>query len=156
MALGAFAPFPFRLGGSSVEGLTAAQHARICADLVAAKQAAPLAVVTVTRASSTSVSIVKYFGQNGIGLANAPALAFNTGTPDLSVTLTFAPFTDPYGITVYPDFTTAHGAVSQPTSSAPELFQLMSAGNNVVKFTVFASTTSSEVSSYTAVTVGIW
>ena len=43
--LGGFAPLPLRLGGSAEQGVTAAQHARLCADLVALSRVQPFAVL---------------------------------------------------------------------------------------------------------------
>lgn len=74
MPFGAFAPFPFRLGGSPEEGLTASQHARLVADMVAFVRSMPLAVMTVNKVGST-VTIEGYHGQNGVGLAHAPTAA---------------------------------------------------------------------------------
>lgn len=44
MPLGGFAPCPFPLGGTALDGVTAEQHARIAADLKAAVSTAPFAV----------------------------------------------------------------------------------------------------------------
>lgn len=74
MPFGAFAPFPFRLGGSPEEGLVSSQHARLVADMVALVRSMPLAVLTVNKVGST-VTIESYHGQNGIGLAHAPTAA---------------------------------------------------------------------------------
>lgn len=68
--LGALAPLPLRLGGTAKNGLTAAQHARIAADYVAAKRVAPLAVWTYTLAAGV-VTLHGYIGQNGAGSAFA-------------------------------------------------------------------------------------
>jgi hypothetical protein len=71
---------PLRLGGTPTEGWTAAQHARVCADLCALKRSAPLAVMTFTWDNSgcplASVSLLAYAGQNGVGLDNAPAISY--------------------------------------------------------------------------------
>ena len=70
MPLGRLAPFPFRLGGTATNGLTAEQHARIAADYVALKRCAPLAVWTYTQASG-AITLHGYLGQNGEGSAFA-------------------------------------------------------------------------------------
>lgn len=108
MPFGGFAPFPLRLGGSAQEGLSPEQHARICADLVAAKNVAPLAVWTFTKSGAT-VTISGYRGQNGIGSSYQP----NTGVGSTGVTMfewDEQMFTDPYGVT-YP-FLNHHGRVT--------------------------------------------
>lgn len=74
MGLGGFCPLPIRLGGSPIKGLTARQHARLCATMVALVRSSKLAVVTIDRSGPTVGSIVAYNGQNGIGLAHAPVL----------------------------------------------------------------------------------
>lgn len=86
MPFGAFAPLPFRLGGSAEEGWTATQHARAAADLVALLRSSPLAVLTVNKSGAT-VTVESYHGQNGVGLGFAPA-AGSGGTG--IVTLTWA------------------------------------------------------------------
>ena len=99
MPFGAFAPLPIRLGGSAEEGLTPEQHARLCADLLAAKFVAPLATWTFTKSGAT-VTVESYVGQNGAGLAHAPvASAGATGFSGFG--WTSQSFTDPYGV-LYP------------------------------------------------------
>ncbi len=108
MPFGGFAPFPLRLGGSAQEGLSPEQHARICADLVAAKNVAPLAVWTYTKVGAV-ITISDYRGQNGIGSDFAPtAVAGSTGVAQFD----WQPhqFTDPYGVPY--SFLTRHGRVS--------------------------------------------
>jgi hypothetical protein len=53
MGFGGFCPLPLRLGGDSVYGWTAPQHARVCADMVSSKRAQPLAWITYSHVSST-------------------------------------------------------------------------------------------------------
>jgi hypothetical protein len=84
MPLGAFAPLPFRLGGSPEEGWTASQHARAAADLVALVRSSPLAVLTVNKSGST-VPVESYHGQNGVGLGHAPTTA-SGGTGIITLT----------------------------------------------------------------------
>ncbi len=77
---GAFAPLPLRLTEeSSIYGLTAAQHARLAADLVAEWRTMPLAVMTV-EVGASSVTLVSYHGRNGMGAAYAPALTYTSAT----------------------------------------------------------------------------
>ena len=96
MGFGAFCPLPFRLGGTSEEGLTAAQHARLCADLVAVKRTLPLAVITFTPIAG-NVIIHDYTGLNGIGSAFAPTPTWiNTG--QVGFNWASHSFEDPYEI----------------------------------------------------------
>jgi hypothetical protein len=98
MGFGAFCPMPLRLGGSSLEGLTPEQHARICADVVAAKRTVPVAVLTYTKSGGT-ITLHNYTGMNGRGLAYAPtATSISTGRTGFSWS---GIFEDPYEIT-YP------------------------------------------------------
>lgn len=82
MSFGAFAPFPLRLGGGTLDGFNTAQHARVCADMLAGVFAAPFAVIVFT--TGVADSAVAYLGQHGVGLDNAPAVTMNT-TGDGSV-----------------------------------------------------------------------
>lgn len=76
MGLGGFCPLPLRLGGGDLDGWTATQHARFAADLVAAKRAAPLAVITFTIDSvGGNVTTHAYHGRNGEGAGNAPSVS---------------------------------------------------------------------------------
>jgi hypothetical protein len=68
---------PLRLGGSPTNGWTAAQHARVCADLVAASRSVPLASWNFTKSGST-VTVSDYRGRNGVGAVYAP-----NGTPQI-------------------------------------------------------------------------
>lgn len=97
MAFGAFAPMPIRLGGATDEGWSPEQHARVAADLVAAKRAAPLAVWTFTKSGST-ITVHSYTGQNGAGLAYAPTGSAG-GTGVSAWGWLDARFDDPYGVT---------------------------------------------------------
>lgn len=71
MPLGGLAPCPLPLGGTKLDGLTAEQHARICADLRAAVATAPFAVLH----ADTSGVIHAYTAQHGVGVLAAPAIA---------------------------------------------------------------------------------
>lgn len=67
--LGAFAPLPIRLGGSATEGLAAAQHARICADMTAVARVAPFAVLTFILVGDPALPIVTAYNcMKGVGL----------------------------------------------------------------------------------------
>lgn len=80
---GGFAPLPFRLtGGSSEEGVSAGQHARLVADVLAVGRTAPFAVMTVSVANAT---VSGYIGKNGNGSAYAPTVV-RTGTGVATVT----------------------------------------------------------------------
>lgn len=97
MPLGAFAPLPLRLGGTATEGFDARSHARVCADLVAAKLGAFLAVFSYTKVASTIV-IRDYYGQNGAGSLYAPDDISVAGTGEVTFKWSARQFTDPYGI----------------------------------------------------------
>ena len=77
MPFGAKAPLPLRLGGSPTKGLTARQHARLCATMVALVRSSKLAVVTVEQTGVGYGSILSYNGQDGVGLSHAPAPSFD-------------------------------------------------------------------------------
>jgi hypothetical protein len=77
---GAFAPLPLRLtGDSATHGWSAPQHARMCADMLAAWRTAPLAVMTV-EVGASAVTLVSYHGRNGIGSEYAPTLTYTSAT----------------------------------------------------------------------------
>jgi hypothetical protein len=73
---------PLRLGGSATNGLTAAQHARLAADLVATFRTTPIASWTYIQFSG-SAQVSNYRGVNGVGAAHAPAGLVN-GTGDVT------------------------------------------------------------------------
>lgn len=87
---------PLRLGGSAEEGWASPLHARLCADLVAAKRSAPFAVWTYTQ-SAGSITIHDYYGQNGVGLDYAP-LANGAVTGIALFGWNERSFEDPYGV----------------------------------------------------------
>ncbi|HEX5076139.1 MAG TPA: hypothetical protein VFW03_23200 [Gemmatimonadaceae bacterium] len=62
---------PLRLGGTATNGWTAAQHARVAADLVAVGRTTPIATFSFTKVGA-AVTITDYRGRNGTGLAYAP------------------------------------------------------------------------------------
>lgn len=87
MPFGAFCPLPLRLGGSATEGWTAAQHARVAADLCAARRVAPLAVYCFAPDSVNGQAPVSFATtRSGVGIAHEPAFTFN-GPGDTTVTL---------------------------------------------------------------------
>lgn len=90
---------PLRLGGSSEEGWTPEQHARVCADTIAAKFVAPLAAWTFEKVGA-AVTILTYYGQNGSGLVHAPTGGLGA-TGQSGFTWASQSFTDPYGV-LYP------------------------------------------------------
>jgi len=71
MATGAFAPLPLRL---TADTLSAIQWLRLCADVVAAKQSAPIAVLRVGQQGAGTRPINWYSGQNGYGADYAPTV----------------------------------------------------------------------------------
>lgn len=84
-AFGGFCPLPIRLGGDSVTGWTAEQHARVAADLAAVDNSATFARITLTIAAGV-VTLHSYLGLNGVGLTFAPTIV--SGSPGV-VTLTW-------------------------------------------------------------------
>jgi hypothetical protein len=92
--LGGFAPLPIRLGGTAQNGLTAAQHARICADMVAMARTMPLARIGLTTGQT---GVRHYQAQPITGVANAPDISI--GAPGAGwVRVTWPEgYTDPFG-----------------------------------------------------------
>jgi hypothetical protein len=84
MALGAFAPLPLRLGGTSEEGWLAAQHARLSADLAAIRRTLPFAVVTVEVTGATAGTVTDYAGRNGVGIAAGPTVSVSGHTATIT------------------------------------------------------------------------
>lgn len=144
MPLGAFAYMPLRLG----EGLHAAQHARLCADLLAARRACPLLVLTFTH---TGAAIVKheYFGMNGEGLAFSPSGAVG-GTGVSNWNFPNQSFEDPYEI-IY-GITPRCGNACAHSTSAIQAHVTIGGSN------LFAVTTTTDVGAAinAKVTVVIW
>lgn len=97
MPLGVFAPLPLRLGGGEEDGWPARMHARVCADLVAVKRTAPLAVFTYEKSGAT-VTIFDYYGMNGAGSTYAPDDVGVTGTGHLTFSWSDRRFEDPYEV----------------------------------------------------------
>ena len=83
MPLGGFAPCPLPLGGTSLDGLTAEQHARLCADLKASILTAPFAVI---RFNTGSASPYAYVAQHGVGELVAPVITLLPGGGDARLT----------------------------------------------------------------------
>lgn len=82
--LGSLAPLPLRLGGPIDGGLTAAGHARIVSDLIAASANAPLCRIRISRAGSAVSPVVRaYSGRNGSGLQFAPQVLASSGPDNL-------------------------------------------------------------------------
>ncbi len=96
---GAFCPLPERLGGSPEEGWSPEQHARLCADLVAAKRTAKLARFTYVQTGTgpTDYTFASYLGQNGNGLLYAPTSITVHGTGDMTLAYASQYFEDEYG-----------------------------------------------------------
>jgi hypothetical protein len=70
---GGFCPLPLRLGGDALTGMTAEQHARACADMVAVKRTARFCVFNWA-VSGGVVTVTGYRGMNGVGAAHAPTV----------------------------------------------------------------------------------
>lgn len=112
MRFGGFCPFPLPLGGD----ITAAEHARLAADIAALVRSGRFAIVTYTKSGAT-VTIDGYLGLNGEGSSLGPSVTVN-GTGD--VTLTFANWIDPLdpaeARTIAPDIVSARGSVHGSTA----------------------------------------
>ena len=128
---GAFAPLPIRLTNvSATEGWTAKQQSRVAADLVGNWRTAPLATITVQVAAS-SVTLVSYFGRNGVGSAYAPTLTYTSATKPCLLTWN-ASYTDALEI-------------EQPWSVRHGFAQLQYPGSGAVGATVAITTNTIDV-----------
>lgn len=110
---------PIRLSPESLTGWSAAQHARFCADLVAMKRVAPLAVVTFTLAAGV-ITTHDCWSMVEIGTVSAFAPTLSTSGTGV-VLVTFDPqFADEYDIGGFFHIRhakpTAHGATCIKTS----------------------------------------
>lgn len=77
MPLGGLAPLPLRLGPG---GITAEQHARLCADLVAVDRVMPCLSMTVAIAvGAGTLTLIRYAGRNGTGPMRAPKFRYAAG-----------------------------------------------------------------------------
>ena len=77
---------PLRLTSMDpIHGWSAAQHARMCSDIVAGWRSLPLAVVTV-RVDASSSTVVSYNGRNGSGSGYAPVATWTSATRPCSMT----------------------------------------------------------------------
>lgn len=96
---GGMCPLPWRLGGDASTGLTAEQHARICADMVAVKRTASFCTFgwAIAGGGATVPTVSDYRGMNGVGSDYAP-----TVNSFASNTITFrwlaSRFLDPYQV----------------------------------------------------------
>jgi hypothetical protein len=86
---------PLRLGGTDTNGLTAAQHARLAADLLATFRVIPFAAWTYTKSGAT-VTISNYRGRSGVGPAYAPTATVN-GTGDVTFSWASQVYEDEFG-----------------------------------------------------------
>ena len=115
MALGGFAPCPFPLGGTAVDGFVAEQHARLSADLKAAVSAAPFALIRFATDNTTPLA---YIAQHGVGVSAAPTLTV-LGVGDIEL-LWAASYQDEYdnawGSNITQAVATAHQAFGYTTN----------------------------------------
>jgi hypothetical protein len=97
---GGFCPLPLRLGGDALTGLTAEQHARLAADLVALKRTQPLAAFTWTApgGADAAATITFYAGMNGSGLAHTPTSGVISGGGALQFLWASGRFVDEYQV----------------------------------------------------------
>jgi hypothetical protein len=120
---------PLRLGGSATNGVTAAQHARLVADLIATFRVAPFAAWTYTKSGAT-VTISNYRGFNGTGAAYAPAATVN-GTGDVTFSWSSQAYEDELG-----DDTRNFGLVAAdacPMVNSPESAAIVVVTTNSVR-----------------------
>jgi hypothetical protein len=118
MNLGGLCPAPWPLG----RDLTAPEHARICADVVAVSRTLPFAVMRVFIVGGVSATVTDYIGQNGVGLDYAPTGSVS-GTGDF--TLTWEPsYVDGYDIAE--PIALRHGKItSQQTASVDGVVEIL-------------------------------
>ena len=90
---------PLRLGGDDETGVTAAQHARLAADLVAVKRVSPFCVFAWTGQLGLDglAPVTYYFGMNGEGLAFAPVNS-TPGADSIAFRFSAGSFSDSYQI----------------------------------------------------------
>lgn len=122
---------PIRLGGSDRLGWTAAQHARMAADMAATARAAPLASLTVDIGSAT---VTSYHGRNGSGLGSAPVIqALTVGRTRLFWSIAYPTETFRDGTAVSYPWTNRTAVVSGHYNGAPVLAYIrpLNGTNNV-------------------------
>jgi hypothetical protein len=111
---GGFAPLPLRLGGNNETGLTVAQHARLCADLVACVKTAPLARIA---GKTGSDDVYAYNGQPSLGIVNAPSVAFGVGYATMTWPVGYEdPFGQAYALKIQSAKVTAVAPFGAPTA----------------------------------------
>lgn len=85
---------PLRLGAGADTGVSASNHARLSADLLAVQRTSPVAVITIrVDASTGALQVLQYEGRIGRGVKQAPKVAIESG--DLRLYLNTA--TNDYG-----------------------------------------------------------
>ena len=125
---GGFSPLPGRLGGGDLESLNANQHARLCADLLAVRRTAPLAVAKITVDESESTATLDSFITQQPGTVPLPVINFNGGDPGWNISLLFPSTTSdntPDGRVQI----NLHGASVTPMTSAAQLLGVEANGN---------------------------
>ncbi len=98
-AFGGFCQMPIRLGGDGLSDWNAASHARLVADVAAAKRTAALAVMTIDIDAAGGTATVTQFtsrAEFGVGSSYVPTVTLN-GTGDVSVEFTKA-WTDEFDV----------------------------------------------------------
>lgn len=122
---------PLRLGGSSTLGWSAAQHARMAADVASASRAAPLASLTLLL--SATPTIETYHGRNGSGLAFAPtATSLATGRVRLTWANSYAAELFLDGAALSFPWVTRSVVASGHYNAAPVLASVVAIGPTVV------------------------
>lgn len=112
MALGGFAPFPFRLGGDAQNGITPEQWLRVCADLSAARRTSPFAFLVIDQNADAPL-VLSYRGQYSVDVERKPTLAFASAR----TTITFErEYTDGAGILGRVQLWAARGTVHGGTA----------------------------------------
>ncbi len=77
---GGFCPLPLRLGGDAETGWSAAAHARMCADVAAAKRTLPLALISFTQVGSAATILQASCMWGGLTAAHRPTYVYGGGT----------------------------------------------------------------------------
>lgn len=111
MALGGFAPLPLRLIADELRGLSAAQHARLCASLTATVKTCPFAIITF---NTDGTAFQSYLAMHGEGEFVSPTIA------NISTGIATVEWEDDYeddyenrrGVVLRHAMVTAHGAVA--------------------------------------------
>lgn len=142
MPFGGFCPLPLRLGGAADEGWSAEQHARVAADLCAAKRVAPVAVLRFAPdVGNGQCPFDLALTRHAVGPAEEPTFLLN-GTGDTTITLPAA-WVDEFGA---PSPVVIRGArAARETNAGGRVTVELVAANAVRVYTEDAAGTPDEV-----------